>query len=69
MAETTAGVRDSLEEISRRTHELLRTGRVALQRRVRPDDRDADFEEVAFHELGYRAGLVGQAVVAIRVAH
>jgi hypothetical protein len=69
MAETTAGVRDSLEEISRRSHELLLTTRTALQHRVGRDEGDADFAEVAFHELGYRASLVGQALVAVRVAH
>jgi murein DD-endopeptidase MepM/ murein hydrolase activator NlpD len=69
MAETTASVRNSLEGISRRSHEVLLTARTALQRRVSLDDRDADFEEVAFHELGYRASLVGDALVALRAAH
>jgi hypothetical protein len=69
MAQTTAGVRETLEGISRDSHGLLFTTRTALQRRISPDDGDADFAELAFHELGYRASLVGKALLALRAAH
>jgi len=68
-AETLGGVREALEGLSSLSHELTLGTRQDLQRQVSPNDPDADFMEVAFHELGYRASLVGKALLATRTAH
>lgn len=65
-AEVVSAGRDRMEEASRGIGEALLGAREALQRQVSPDDGDADAFEVMFHELGYRAGLVGNALVVSR---
>ena len=69
-AETIGSALDNLERLSSDSHELILATREILQREISPrDPRDGDFKEVAFHELGYRASLVGRALLATRVAH
>jgi murein DD-endopeptidase MepM/ murein hydrolase activator NlpD len=58
--------RGSMEAVSTAAGEAVLSRRTELQRGVSPDDPDADLAEVAFHELGYRGGLVGNALVAAR---
>ena len=59
-------LRDLVEAASRGMGDVVLSEREALQSGVSPNDPDADAAEVQFHELGYRGGLVGRAMIAAR---
>ena len=65
-AESVREGRVMVETASHSMGDVLLHQREDLQRRVSPDDPDADAFEVQFHELGYRSGLVGNALIATR---